>query len=324
MTILNYFFKKIILLLLTTLIIISISYFLVAIFIPKSFFNNEQKSIFFAYINYIKDIFVFNFGTIFDPSINGSFYSIPHLYFNYFKWSFLIIIFSFVLGIIIGYFLGLILSYKYKKNIVLLLNVLTFSFSAIPIFVLAPIFINLAEINNIPTVFIPEHLLSLKETFYSLFIPILILLLGTIATFSSLTFSTIAQLHKSEFIIYLRGLGMNGFQIFYKGILRNSWSKLISFLVPIFVSLITFSLIIERIFQIPGQSTILNIVFDKGETNIIMFLILFNSIIILTFQLISEIFQKYLLASDFSKKQHNYLKGFFTVKKLFKKEVNNE
>ncbi|WP_041594021.1 ABC transporter permease subunit [Mycoplasma crocodyli] len=320
MTIIKILLKKFFLMLISILILLSISYFLITIFIVKSPYNNSSNSILLSYLIYFSNLFRFNFGSIFDPTISLSFTNIPSLFFQYFKWSILIVTTTFLLGIFIGYSLGSLLSYKSNSSTILFFNSLTFSFAAIPLFILAPIFINVAEFYNIPTVFIDNDILNFKDSLYSLIVPILLLLLGSISTFSSLTLSTITEILKTDFILYMKACGMSKWGIFWKGIFRNSWTKLISFVVPIFTSLITFSLIIERIFQIPGQSIILNVIFSKGEINIILFLILINALIIFTMQLLVEFFQILLAASIISKNKNHWFTKKIKMNKLFKKK----
>lgn len=317
----TYLLKKIFFLFLSVFVIVSFSYFIVSIYIPNpASANLSEQNIIVRYFLYLGDILFFKFGLIYDENLQTSFSNPSLLFFNYFKWSFLVIIVTFFLGIILGYIIGVLVAYKYHSSFATGFNTFIFIFSAVPIFIIAPIILSLSENVNIPTLFISPDIISFGITIYSLMIPIAILLLGTIATVSSLTKNAVVFIIRSDYINYIKCCGLSNLQIFFKYILKNSLVSLIGYIPALYVSLITFSLIIERIFQIPGQSIILSNTFELGEINIIMFLILFMTFTILGIQTVVEILQKVLSGRGIIKKR--IVKN--NIKKILKQMEINE
>ncbi|UUD35574.1 ABC transporter permease [Mycoplasmopsis caviae] len=279
----KYFFKKILLTLLGVLVTITISYFVIVIFIN----NQNGQPIIKNYFKFLISIFN-GFGK---PLLanNSGFKSSLSLFFHYYKFSLLFVGISFVFSFFIGVLVGIWLGYKNNKFSDLAISFIVFILAAVPTFIFAPIMLIISEINDLPVNFVEPSAFGFGFTLLSLMIPISLLSLGIIAFFTTITKSNLVQILKKDYVITLKANGLNSWKIFQKAVIKNLFISIINQIVPILVLAISFSLIIELIFQIPGQSIILISMFEQGEINVIMALVFFKTLLLFILAFICEL-----------------------------------
>ncbi|WP_029513562.1 ABC transporter permease subunit [Mycoplasmopsis primatum] len=308
----KYFFKKLGLTLLGIFLVISFFYIIIAPFINNPSFN--KHSVIANYFKFLGSIFT-NFGQVYSAS---SFSNALNYFFYYFKYSLLFEGITFLLTILLGYALGIFLAYKNGKWSEITINLFIFIFASVPVIIIAPLMLILAEFTDLPVNFITADVINSSYMMLSLLLPISILLLATISFFAILVKNAMLKILSQEFILALKTCGQSKWNIFIKGIFKNLIIDTINKLISVLIIIISFSIILERIFQIPGQSLILISALSNGEINVIMCLIFYKAFIIFTLSFGAEI--SYDVMNVNNHLSFDYKISFVRRHKLFKAE----
>lgn len=350
---LKYLFKRILLAIITLLFLTTIVYLLVASFSKNPFasaadpsFAQEQYEangldwpILIRFFSYLGDFFTHgSFGKIYVPQGGEVPDSIPLYFFSSLKWSLLITIPALFFSLVIGMILGVIAGYKRGTWIDGLINIFVVTFVGLPSFIIAPLIILIAVSTNGAIIFefqdpsINGWWLTLK----SLALPILTVTLGSLAQYTILTRNQMVTILSSNHVLIARSKGLNNWEIFTKHIIRNISIPILNYLLPSFVYLLAGNVIIEQFFRIPGASNVIIQSFPNGEINIVMFFVIFLSVLSLLMQIILD-FSAVLIdpriryveenRTDFILKSKNYLirkKTLFFDKKEQKKNKKIE
>ncbi|MCU4117233.1 ABC transporter permease subunit [Mycoplasma zalophi] len=270
--------------------------------IPTNF--STRISIFFT------NLFTFNPGKIYSYELSSSEPNILNLYLQQFKWTllftFLIFIFSFLLGNI----LGIYSAYKLNKIYDWVVSILISFLAALPILIVGVLSLVSSTFIGYPSQFIANNKLS----YISLIVPILICSFPTIAIFFSKSRKITSETLNSNYYLFSKTLGINDFRLLKKIIIKDIILGQLNLFFTIYIFLFTSSLLIERIFSIPGQSILISFAFQKGEIDIIMFYFTFNFILLSFLLFINHLI---LLKLNPSLKQNNI---YFSFKK--RKEIN--
>lgn len=303
---------KVFIFILLVFIILNIFYLFITLISPNnSSETSEDFSLLNQLINYWCDILTFKFGSIKNEILNNEYKNVPNLFFYYFSWTSIIVFVSFILGLFLGYFIGVYMAYNNSKFHEIVTQIILFIISSIPIFIIIPFIINFIESIDAPTIFIEPSLINSTITLNSLITPIIVLTVLTTSVIALPTKTVVLDLIYKDFITNARTCGLSKTKIFLSYIFKNSFINLVDFIVPSLTVNIAFSLIIERLFQIPGQSLILLNGFKMSEIDLIMFLIFFTTLIIFSLQFILDLLIQFL--NPFSKS----LKSFKIIKKNF-------
>lgn len=293
---------KIFIFILLIFIIINIFYLFITLISLK---NTSDVSGDFSLLKqlgkYWVNVISLKFGTIKSEILNSEFKNISNLFFNYFKWTSIIVFISFIIGIILGYIIGVYMAYNNNKGHEITTQIILFIISSIPIFIIIPFIINFIESIDAPIIFIEPTLININITINSLITPILVLTVLTTSVIALPTKTVVLELIYKEFILHAKTCGLSSWKIFISYIFKNSFLNLVDFIVPTLTINIAFSLIIERLFQIPGQSLILLNGFRLGENDLIMFLIFFTTVIIFSLQFLIDLLVQ--LLNPFSSKK---------------------
>jgi oligopeptide transport system permease protein len=89
-------------------------------------------------------------------------------------------------------------------------------------------------------------------TFETLLLPVITLSLAQIAIISRLVRSSAVEVLRSNFVRTARAKGLPEFQVLTKHALRAALLPLVSYLGPACAALITGSVVVETVFQLPG------------------------------------------------------------------------
>lgn len=308
-----FLFKKISLALLGVFITLIFSFVFFGIFINPF----PKTPIIVQLFQYLGSLFTFSYGKIINQSISNSFVNPALFYFYYSKYSIVFNLCTFLFSLILGTCIGIFWGYKIHTFSEVITNIFIFIFSAIPTFILAPLGIIFAESIDFPINFVEPSILGLNFTIKSLIIPIIILSFGTTSIIAIITKKNLANILSQEYVLLAKTNGMNNFQIFKKIIFKNLMIEQINYLILIFITMVSYGLIIERIFQIPGQSLLLSNILHSHELYIMITFIFFTSLFLYFAQAILEIIYHIL-------KVDNNLNLNFSIKRrtknLFKKE----
>ena len=227
-------------------------------------YTNIEKNLINRFFVWIKNFFT-NWGKIYNYEINLNNKTIFFLYFSQFKWTILLTSLIFICGIIIAFL------------------------TSLPIIIIAIFALLLSHKFKYPSQFINESPLS----FESLLVPILISSFGTISLYFSRSKKITKEVAISEYYLFAKSLGFSKKQLFQRVLLKKLIINEFQTLVPYYIFLFSLSLIIERIFSIPGQSIFLTYAFKYAEIDLILFFFTFNLIFLL--------FTKFIIANILDK-----------------------
>lgn len=307
----KYAFKKILFALLGIFLITLFFYVLLSQFIINDKFNSEPLSKhFFAFLGSIFS----NFGQVYNSS---SFNSALEYFGYYFKYSLLFESITFILSIIFGYLLGILLAYKNGKISDAIISLLIFVFASIPVFVLAPLMIILAEYTDLPVNFVPIDSLNACYMLLSLVLPISIILIVTVSFFAIVVKNAMLNILSKDYIKVLKTMGLSNNKVFFIGVFKNLIIETINRMLAVLVFIISLGIVMERIFQIPGQSLILTSAFTNGEINVLMCLVFYKAFVIFLFSAITEIIYDVLSVEN----NFNYHIKFRRPAKVVKGEI---
>lgn len=307
----KYAFRKILFALLGIFLITLFFYVLLSQFIINDKFNSEPLSKhFFAFLGSIFS----NFGQVYNSS---SFNNALEYFGYYFKYSLLFESITFILSIIFGYLLGILLAYKNGKISDAIISLLIFVFASIPVFVLAPLMIILAEYTDLPVNFVPIDSLNAGYMLLSLVLPISIILIVTVSFFAIVAKNAMLNILSKDYIKVLKTMGLSNKKIFLIGVFKNLIIETINRMLAVLVFIISLGIVMERIFQIPGQSLILTSAFTNGEINVLMCLVFYKAFVIFLFSTITEIIYDVLSVEN----NFNYHIKFRRPAKVVKGEI---
>ncbi len=300
----KYIFKRLILLLISLFIVVTLTFFLMDLMpgYPKGLEDKAMQPnspsveemaaakglndpVIFRYGRYLSGIFHLQFGDMYMKRYESA--TIPEVFLKPLKYSMLVTVPAFVISTFIGISLGFIAGYKRGKWQDTSINVFVMLFVAVPSFIWAVFLMLFGTKVGLPIAF--ERGLGPSFEALSLILPITTLTLGGMATLTYYTRNEVVEILKSDFISIARAKGLSEKQIIRRHVLRNVSIPLVSIVLPLFVTLLTGSLIIERFFNVPGSSSIIVLAVQNKETNIILFSILFYSSLTMLIQLLVDV-----------------------------------
>lgn len=299
--------------LLILIISIIVMFFVINIILQKqinknlSVYSSIEKNLFQRFAKWIKAFFT-NWGTIYNHEINITNQTIFSLYFNQFKWTILFTFLIFVLGFIIGNTLGITSAFKLNKSPDLIINIAIGFLVSFPLILISIFSLLLSNVFKYPSQFINEFPLSLQ----SLLVPCLITSFGTISIYMSRSKKITKEVILSEYYLFAKTLGMSKKQLFKKVLLKQLIINQLQSLIPFYLILFSTTLVVERIFSIPGQSIFLTYAFKYAEVDLILFFFVFNIILLFVTKFVISWILDYLNPQQKSE----YLKDFIFLRKF--------
>ncbi|QSF13768.1 ABC transporter permease subunit [Mycoplasma sp. Mirounga ES2805-ORL] len=234
------------------------------------------------FINYLKGILTFDYGSFLDTNIK-----VNKVFFNHFIFTSILALISFILALIISFWIAYFLAKKNKKNnVAKVLNFITFIFSSIPIVVGGSIAVIIAKSINLPAVYIEPYISNAGYTLLSLILPIFVLTITITPLMVLINYRILINIFKSEYYLMAISNGFSFKKIFLTVILRNWIEEFLKKTILIYVYILSYTLLIERFFYIKGQSLLFQYFGDPRYFNLTMYLFLFN---IVTITLIKSI-----------------------------------
>ena len=101
-------------------------------------------------------------------------------------------------------------------------------------------------------------------------LPTIALCMFTIATIARFTRTEMIDVLGSDYILLAESKGISGVQLIVKHQLRNALIPIITVLAPLIVGLMTGSLVIEKIFSIPGIGSLLVTAIQSNDYNLLL------------------------------------------------------
>ncbi|WP_029905470.1 ABC transporter permease subunit [Mycoplasmopsis opalescens] len=249
-----------------------------------STFNNISSSYWVRFKIFSWNLITFNPGKIYSIELSTVEKNIFVLYVKQFKWSCLICLLIFIFSFMIGNILGIFSAHKLFTTYDTVINILISFLGSLPILIIAILALVNAPIFGYPSQFLNERLV-----FVSLLVPILITSFPTMAIFFSKSRKKTIEILKSDYYLFSLSTGLSRTKLLNKIVLKELFISEINLFFVIYILLFTVSLLIERLFSIPGQSLLLSFAFSKGELDIIMFYFVFNFVLLSLILFINKI-----------------------------------
>lgn len=238
-----------------------------------------DKPLFLQYTDYIKHVASLDLGM----SMKWQNRSVNQIIEGAFGYSFRLGLCAVVTAVAVGVLLGTIAALRHRKlldNIAMIVAVLGV---AVPSFVMAtllqyvfgvklPLF-NVAGLN--------EPLDYVLPTFALAFMPI--------AFIARLTRSSMLEVLQSDFIKTAKAKGLSGMTITVRHALRNAILPVVTYLGPLATSVITGSVVIEKIFGIPGLGKYFVESVENRDYTLIMGLTLFYGALLMCSRFLTDI-----------------------------------
>lgn len=281
-----------------TLLVILLVLFLMLELMPGSPFNDEKltesqkaiinakygldKPIFIRFLNYIKHMLTGDFGVSYTISKNTP---ITSLLSTRLPISLRLGGQAILIGTIIGLILGIIAAIKHNTiydTITTIISVLGVSLPSY-VFAMALIYSLGYKLKWFPLLYQSE------APFKSSVLPTISLCMFTIATVARFTRTEMLEVLGSDYMLLAESKGLNSFQLIFKHALRNALIPIITVLAPLVVGLMTGSLVIEKLFSIPGIGSLLVSAIQSNDYNVVVALTFIYSLMYIGIMLLVDI-----------------------------------
>lgn len=290
----KYILSRIGYMLVTFLVIATFTFFLMQT-LPGSPFNDERLSesqkerlyerygldepVPLQYITYMKNIFKGDFGVSFQ--YDGR--PVSNIIGERIGASAVLGAQSLIVGTILGIILGIIAALRHNTSIDYVAMVISVIGISVPNFVFAGL---LQYWVGVRLQWLP---VAFWEGFEYSILPTISLSVFVIATIARFMRTEMLDVLGQDYIITARAKGLNSFSIIVKHSLRNAAIPIVTILGPMTVSLLTGTLVIEKIFSVPGLGEQFVKSIMTNDFPVIMGVTLFYSILFIGIVLIVDI-----------------------------------
>lgn len=281
-----------------TLLVILLVLFLMLEFMPGSPFNDEKltaaqkvilnqkygldKPIMIRFFHYIRAMLSGDFGVSYTISKNTP---ITSLLQTRLPISLRLGGQAILIGTAVGLILGLIAAIKHNTIFDTITTVISVLGVSLPsyVFAMALIYSLGFRLKWFPILY------EAKEPIQSSVLPTVSLCMFTIATVARFTRTEMLEVLGSDYMLLAESKGINSFRLIFRHALRNALIPIITVLAPLIVGLMTGSLVIEKLFSIPGIGSLLVSAIHSNDYNIIVALTFIYSLMYIGIMLLVDI-----------------------------------
>ncbi len=281
-----------------TLLVILFVLFMMLQFMPGSPFNDEKltadqiallnakygldKPVFVQFFNYVKNMLTGDFGVSYTISKNTPISTLLH---TRLPISLRIGGQAVLLGTIIGLVLGIIAALKHNTIWDTLTTIISVIGVSLPsyVFALALSYSLGFKLQWFPLLYSQEKAVS------SSVLPTIALCMFTVATIARFTRTEMLEVLDSDYMLLAESKGISGVSLIVRHALRNALIPIITVLAPLIVGLMTGSLVIEKIFSIPGIGSLLVTAIQSNDYNVIVALAFIYSAMYIGIMLVVDI-----------------------------------
>lgn len=293
----KYILKRILISFLTLLVITLVLFILLQL-MPGSPFNdekltNEQRAALYAkygldkplivqFFKYVISVFHGDFGVSYNISKNTP---ISALIAQRLPISLRIGFQAVFIGAVIGLVLGIVAavwSHTFWDTLSTVISVLGVSIPSY-VFALALSYQLGFKLKLFPMLF------SNKTPFFSSVLPSISLCMFTLASIARFTRTEMIEALGSEYMQLAESKGLYGWRLIRKHALRNTLIPIITVLAPLVVDLMTGSLVVEKIFSIPGIGSLLVTAIQSNDYNVVISLSFIYSAMYIVIMLVVDI-----------------------------------
>jgi len=293
----KYILKRIIISVITLFVILFVL-FLMLEFMPGSPFNDEKlteaqkavlnakygldKPIMVRFLHYIKSMLTGDFGVSYTISKNTP---ITALLGTRLPISLRIGGQAIIIGTIIGLILGIIAALKHNTIYDTITTVISVLGVSLPSYVFAMTLIYSLgfRLKWFPLLYQADAPLK------SSILPTISLCMFTIATVARFTRTEMLEVLGSDYMLLAESKGINSFALIFRHALRNALIPIITVLAPLVVGLMTGSLVIEKLFSIPGIGSLLVSAIQSNDYNVVIALTFIYSVMYIGIMLFVDI-----------------------------------
>lgn len=295
---LKYIQKRLIISAITLFIILTVLFILLE-FMPGSPFNDEklspeQRTLLYEKYNLDKPLHIRYFAYIKNIVFKGDFgnsYSIQKdapvsdLLKDRLPISIRLGIQSLVLGSFIGLLFGIIAAIKRNTKIDTLTTIFAVIGISIPSYVFA---LGLSYFLGYKLKILP-FTYDIYKSFESSILPTIALAMFVIATVARFMRTELVEVLGTEYILLAEAKGLKAKKVIIRHSIRNALIPVITVLGPITVSLMTGSLVTERIFGIPGIGDLLVTAINVNDFNVVISIAFYYSMFYILMMLIIDV-----------------------------------
>lgn len=292
-----YIVKRVLLALLTIFLIITITFFVMRA-IPGGPFLSEKaaspavtamleskygldKPVFEQYLTYLGDVLRFDFG----PSIKNRGYEVTDLIAEGLKTSAPLGLSAAALAIVVGVVLGAVAAVNHNKWQDKLIMVCSTASVAMPSFVVASLLLLLFCINL-------QILPANGDSPAGLILPIISLALYPASYITRLTRSSMLDVLGQDYVRTARAKGVSPLKVVFKHSLKNAITPVVTYAGPMLAFIMTGSLVVEKIFAVPGLGRFFYSSIINRDYPMIMGTTIFLGAMMVIMTLISDILYK--------------------------------
>lgn len=293
----KYIFKRV-LISIFTLLVITLVLFILLHLMPGSPFNDEkltvtQKAALNAkygldqplvvqFAKYVYNMFQGNFGVSYNISKNTP---ISQLIQSRLPISIAVGGMAVGLGAIVGLILGVIAALKHNTFWDTLCTIISVLGVSVPSYVFA---LGLSYTFGFKLDWLPM-LYETENAFTSSVMPSIALSLFTLASIARFTRTEMLEVLSSDYMLLAESKGISGSPLIVRHALRNSMIPIITVLAPLIVDLMTGSLVVEKIFSIPGVGSLLVTAIQSNDYNVVISLSFIYSAMYIGIMLVVDI-----------------------------------
>lgn len=293
----KYIMKRVIISIVTLLVILLVLFLMLEL-MPGSPFNDEKltdsqraiinakygldQPVLIRFFNYIKAMLTGDFGVSYTISKNTP---ITALLQTRLPISLRIGGQAILIGTIIGLILGIVAAIKHNTiydTITTVISVLGVSLPSY-VFAMALIYSLGFRLKWFPLLY------QVEAPLYSSVMPTISLCMFTVATVARFTRTEMLEVLGSDYMLLAESKGLNSFQLIFKHALRNALIPIITVLAPLVVGLMTGSLVVEKLFSIPGIGSLLVSAIQSNDYNVVVALTFIYSIMYIGIMLVVDI-----------------------------------
>ncbi len=302
----KYVIKRILLMLFTLFVIMTVCFVLVKLLEPNEILDVTQaereeairealgynKPILVQYLIYWKNILTaFDFGVSFKIEYLGSVNSVIQ---DRLLPTILINLYALVFSVPVGILLGIAAALKKNRWQDHVISTLVMLFVSVPSFVYAFI---LQYLFGAKLGWFPIQMASVSSTggyftwemFSSMILPILALSFGSIASLARFTRAELAESLTSDYMLLARAKGLTVGQATMRHALKNAMVPILPTIIAMFANILTGSLIIEKIFSVPGVGGLYIQSIQELDYNVFMAVTVFYTFIGLAANIIVDL-----------------------------------
>ena len=170
------------------------------------------------------------------------------------------------LGAIVGLLLGLLAAFKHDTIWDSLATVISVIGVSVPSYVFA---LGLSYYFGFQLRVLPM-LFSAKDVVRSGILPSVSLSMFTMASIARFTRSEMLEVLDSDYMLLAESKGLTGRTLIFKHALRNALIPIVTVLAPLIVDLMTGSMVVEKIFAIPGVGSLGVTAIQSNDYNVVI------------------------------------------------------